>query len=73
MPPVVIRKFVQITVQQLYMTVFKAVRRDLEKHCRSRMCFNKMTSDEDAFRYSKSKWHMKGRMRYMMTLNRQLR
>lgn len=52
MPPVVIRKFVQITVQQVYMTVFKAVRRDLEKHCRSKMCFNKMTSDEDAKRKS---------------------
>ena len=48
MPPIPIARFSQITIEALFKTVFKAIRRDLEKGCRERCRFNKMTADDDA-------------------------
>ena len=48
-PPFAIRKFSQVSLQALFMTLFKCVRTDLEKYMRERLKFNSMTPDEEAF------------------------
>ena len=50
MPPIPITRFTQISIESLFKTVFKAIRRDLEKGCREKCRFNKMTADVDAKR-----------------------
>ena len=49
MPPIAIRKFNSITLHNLFLTIFKCMRRDLEKYCKEKLKFNKLTPDDEAF------------------------
>jgi len=49
MPPIAIKRFTSIRLHDLFSNLFRCLRRDLEKHCRERLKFNKLTADDDAF------------------------